>query len=109
VGLHRAPDHHRAERHPPGLVHRARHRCGPAVRTGDDLTERAVASYIAKYVSKPEVAGVTVDRPIRDHATIAVLPVTEHTHTMIRTCWNLGGQGIADDLRTAREVGGDAS
>ncbi|MFC4067378.1 replication initiator [Actinoplanes subglobosus] len=60
-------------------------------RTGDDLTERAVASYIAKYVSKPEVTGVTVDRPIRDRATIAILPVTEHTRTMIRTCWNLGG------------------
>lgn len=61
-------------------------------RTGDDLTERAVASYIAKYVSKPEVAGITVDRPIRDLATIAVLPITEHARTMIRTCWTLGGQ-----------------
>ncbi|MEU4424835.1 replication initiator [Actinoplanes sp. NPDC024001] len=60
--------------------------------TGDDLTERAVGSYIAKYVSKPEVTGVTVDRPVRDLATIAILPVTEHTRTMIRTCWILGGR-----------------
>jgi hypothetical protein len=59
-------------------------------RTGDDLTERAVASYIAKYVSKPELAGVTVARPVHDLATIAVLPVTEHTRTLIRTCWKLG-------------------
>jgi hypothetical protein len=55
-------------------------------RTGDDLTERAVASYIAKYVTKSEVAGVTVARPVKDLATIAVLPVTEHTRTMIRLC-----------------------
>ncbi|MBW6433077.1 replication initiation protein [Actinoplanes hulinensis] len=67
-------------------------------RTGDDLTERAVASYIAKYVSKPEVTGVTVDRPIRDLATIAVLPVTEHTRTMIRTCWALGFRRWAHQL-----------
>jgi hypothetical protein len=58
-------------------------------RTGDDLTERAVASYIAKYVTKPEVAGVTVDRPIRDLATIAVLPITEHARALIGTCWTL--------------------
>jgi hypothetical protein len=45
-------------------------------RTGDDLTERAVASYIAKYVTKPVVAGVTVDGPIHDLATNAVLPNT---------------------------------
>ena len=61
-------------------------------RIGDDLTERAVASYIAKYVTKPEVTGVTVDRPIRDLATIAVLPITEHARTLIRVCWILGGQ-----------------
>ena len=59
-------------------------------RTGDELTEQAVASYIAKYVSKPELTGVTVARPVRDLATIAVLPVTEHTRTLIRTCWKLG-------------------
>ncbi|MEV0897919.1 replication initiator [Actinoplanes sp. NPDC049802] len=67
-------------------------------RTGDDLTERAVASYIAKYVSKPEVTGVTVDRPIRDLATIAILPVTGHTRTMIRTCWALGLRRWAHQL-----------
>ncbi|MFY1595097.1 replication initiator [Micromonospora sp. WMMD737] len=55
----------------------------------DDLTERAVASYIAKYVTKPDVAGITVDRPIRDAITISVLPVTDHARTLIRTCWNL--------------------
>ncbi|WP_328343663.1 replication initiator [Micromonospora sp. NBC_00421] len=57
---------------------------------GDDLTERAVASYIAKYVTKPDVAGITVDRPIRDAITISVLPLTEHARTLIRTCWSLG-------------------
>lgn len=57
---------------------------------GDDLTERAVASYIAKYVTKPDVAGITVDRPIRDAITISVLPLTEHARTLIRNCWRLG-------------------
>jgi replication initiator protein RepSA len=50
-------------------------------RDGDDLTERAVASYIAKYVTKPEVAGLTVDGPIHDPATIDALGVTEHART----------------------------
>ncbi|MBM0276398.1 replication initiator [Micromonospora tarensis] len=58
----------------------------------DDLTERAVASYIAKYVTKPDVAGITVDRPIRDAITISVLPVTDHARILIRTCWTLGGR-----------------
>ncbi|MFI7332842.1 replication initiator [Micromonospora aurantiaca (nom. illeg.)] len=68
----------------------------------DDLTERAVASYIAKYVTKPDVAGITVDRPIRDAITISVLPVTEHARTLIRTCWTLGGRAEYKALNLRR-------
>ncbi|MEU7846653.1 replication initiator [Micromonospora parva] len=64
----------------------------PGNGSDDDLNERAVASYIAKYVTKPDVAGITVDRPIRDAITISVLPVTDHARTLIRTCWTLGGR-----------------
>jgi hypothetical protein len=57
---------------------------------GDQLRERAVASYIAKYVTKSELPGVTVDRPIKTRAVIEILPVTEHVRELIRTCWRLG-------------------
>ncbi|TWJ26337.1 replication initiator [Micromonospora endolithica] len=68
----------------------------------DDLTERAVASYIAKYVTKPDVAGITVDRPIRDAITISVLPVTDHARTLIRTCWTLGSRSEYKALNLRR-------
>ncbi|MEV7629395.1 replication initiator [Actinoplanes sp. NPDC089786] len=67
-------------------------------RAGEELTERAVASYIAKYVTKPEVSGVTVDRPIRDLTTVQVLPVTEHSRKLIHTCWVLGLRRWAHQL-----------
>ncbi|GID26994.1 replication initiator [Paractinoplanes brasiliensis] len=71
-------------------------------RTGDDLTEQAVAGYIAKYVSKPEVTGVTVNQPIHDLATIAVLPVTDHARTLIRTCWTLATQPEHREIKLRR-------
>lgn len=55
-----------------------------------DLSERAVASYIAKYVTKGHLPGVTVDHRIRHPSAIADLNVTDHTRTLIRTCWRLG-------------------
>ncbi|MFF5296705.1 replication initiator [Paractinoplanes globisporus] len=59
-------------------------------RAGDDLTERAVASYIAKYVTKPELAGITLDRPLPNLAKLAQLPLTDHARTLILTCWAVG-------------------
>jgi hypothetical protein len=58
--------------------------------TDTDLTERAVASYIAKYVTKGHLPGVTVDSRIRHASAIEALNVTDHTRTLIRTCWRLG-------------------
>jgi hypothetical protein len=55
-----------------------------------DLSERAVASYIAKYVTKGHQPGVTVDHRIRHASAIETLNVTDHTRTLIRTCWRLG-------------------
>jgi len=55
-----------------------------------DLTERAVASYIAKYVTKGYLPGVTVDSRIRHASAIETLNVTDHVRTLIRTCWRLG-------------------
>jgi hypothetical protein len=55
-----------------------------------ELTERAVASYIAKYVTKGHLPGVTVDSRIRHASAIDALNVTDHVRTLIRTCWRLG-------------------
>jgi hypothetical protein len=67
-----------------------------AVLTGDgesgDLTEQAVAAYIAKYATKSAEVSGTVDRPIRSAGEIATLRLPEHVRAMISTAWELGGR-----------------
>ena len=87
---------------------------------GDDepLTDQRVAAYVAKYATKSAETSGTVDRSLHcapcngrgrvatpaglstqcDHCqgtgqaeTIRHLAVADHTRTMIRTCWDLGG------------------
>ncbi|MEV5414118.1 replication initiator [Thermopolyspora sp. NPDC052614] len=84
----------------------------------EGLSERAVASYIAKYASKGAEASGTVQHRISCAACkgrgvhaeslaacsrcrgtglkpglhLEELPVTEHARRMIRTCWELGGR-----------------
>ncbi|MFI7034895.1 replication initiator [Microbispora rosea] len=89
----------------------------------EGLSERAVASYIAKYATKAAEASGTVDQRLacpacggrgRDRfATcrrcqgtglkpglhLDALPVTEHARRMIRECWDLGGRPEFADLR----------
>jgi hypothetical protein len=92
----------------------------PIVSLGTDheLTEEAVAGYIAKYATKSAECTGTVDRPLyccachgtgqieTRHATIDcadcvgtgstadldALPVSDHARRMIQTCWRLGRQ-----------------
>jgi hypothetical protein len=60
---------------------------------GQELTERAVAAYIAKYATKgAETATGTLDRPIRFLAELAQAGITEHARRMIRTAWVLGAK-----------------
>ncbi|MBF9073178.1 replication initiation protein [Streptacidiphilus sp. NEAU-YB345] len=67
---------------------------------GTDLTERAVASYIAKYATKgAETATGTLDRPVKLLAELAHLDITEHARRMIRTCWELGARPDLAELR----------
>ena len=67
---------------------------------GQDLTERAVAAYIAKYATKgAETATGTLDRPIRLIAELAQLDITEHARRLIRTAWTLGARKELEDLR----------
>ncbi|MBQ1092203.1 replication initiator [Streptomyces sp. B93] len=67
---------------------------------GQDLTERAVAAYIAKYATKgAETATGTLDRPIRFLAELAGAQLTDHARRMIRTAWTLGARPELADLR----------
>ncbi|MFJ8152526.1 replication initiator [Streptomyces sp. NPDC094468] len=67
---------------------------------GQELTERAVAAYIAKYATKgAETATGTLDRPIRFLAELAQARITEHARRMIRTAWTLGARPELADLR----------
>ncbi|MGW4147509.1 replication initiator [Streptomyces albogriseolus] len=65
-----------------------------------DLTERAVAAYVAKYATKgAETATGTLDRPIRCLAELAQARITDHARRMIRTAWTLGARPELADLR----------
>ncbi|MEU9850707.1 replication initiator [Streptomyces sp. NPDC047985] len=67
---------------------------------GQELTERAVAAYIAKYATKgAETATGTLDRPIRFLAELAQARITDHARRMIRTAWALGARPELADLR----------
>ncbi|MEU2307015.1 replication initiator [Streptomyces misionensis] len=67
---------------------------------GQELTERAVASYIAKYATKgAETATGTLDRPLRFLAELTQARITEHARRMIRTAWALGARPELADLR----------
>ena len=67
---------------------------------GQELTERAVAAYIAKYATKgAETATGTLDRPIRFLAELAQARITDHARRMIRTAWTLGVRKDLEHLR----------
>lgn len=65
-----------------------------------ELTDRAVAAYIAKYATKgAETATGTLDRPIKFLAEIAHLSMNDHARELIRTAWRLGARRDLEDLR----------
>ncbi|MDT9699790.1 replication initiator [Streptomyces sp. P17] len=67
---------------------------------GQNLTERAVAAYIAKYATKgAEAATGTLDRPIRLLAELAHARISDHARRMIRTAWTLGARKELEHLR----------
>jgi hypothetical protein len=74
----------------------------------DEVTARAVASYLAKYVSKGHLPGVTIDSRIRHPAEIEGLVVTDHVRALVRTCWRLGDLAEFEELglrRWAHQLG----
>ncbi len=67
---------------------------------GQELTERAVAAYIAKYATKgAETATGTLDRPLKFLAELAQLDISDHARRMVRTAWTLGARKELADLR----------
>ena len=67
---------------------------------GQELTERAVAAYIAKYATKgAETAIGALDRPIRLIAELGHLDISEHARRLIRTAWALGARPELEYLR----------
>ncbi|MEU4874714.1 replication initiator [Streptomyces sp. NPDC021608] len=67
---------------------------------GQELTERAVAAYIAKYATKgAETATGALDRPLKFAAELAQLDISDHARRLIRTAWTLGARKDLEHLR----------
>ncbi|MFI0092016.1 replication initiator [Streptomyces bobili] len=67
---------------------------------GQELTERAVAAYIAKYATKgAETATGALDRPLKFAAELAQLDISDHARRLVRTAWFLGARKDLEHLR----------
>ncbi|WP_431894217.1 replication initiator [Nonomuraea sp. bgisy101] len=64
-----------------------------------DLTEQAVAAYIAKYATKAAECVGTLDRRINPLDDLAALPLREHARRLFAECLTLGA---LDDLANLR-------
>ncbi|WP_031026103.1 replication initiator protein RepSA [Streptomyces albus] len=60
-----------------------------AFGNGEDLTEQAVASYVAKYATKAAETTGTVDRRIGNKEALSLLDIPEHTARLIAACLDL--------------------
>ncbi|MEW2573849.1 replication initiator protein RepSA [Streptomyces sp. NPDC047070] len=56
---------------------------------GVELTDQAVASYVAKYATKAAETTETVDRRIGELSELDRLPLPAHTRRLIEACWTL--------------------
>ncbi|GAA2156440.1 replication initiator [Actinomadura napierensis] len=71
------------------------------ITTSGDLTDNAVAGYIAKYATKAAECVGTLDRRIRATDDLADLPVTAHARRLIAECLRLGALDEYAGLRLA--------
>lgn len=72
----------------------------PITSTGE-LTDQAVAGYIAKYATKAAECVGTLDRRIRPTDHLTDLPVTTHARRLIAECLRLGAFSDLAELRLA--------
>jgi len=72
-----------------------------AITGGDpaDLSEEAVANYLAKYATKATEAFAGLDRRIRRETDLDHLKVGAHLARLVRTCWELGAHPALARLR----------
>ncbi|WP_435874910.1 replication initiator [Nonomuraea wenchangensis] len=64
-----------------------------------DLTEQAVAAYIAKYATKAAECVGTLDRRIQPLDNLDALPIRDHARRLIAACMRLGEDADLADLR----------
>ncbi|MEU8394066.1 replication initiator [Nonomuraea sp. NPDC048892] len=64
-----------------------------------DLTEQAVAAYIAKYATKAAECVGTLDRRIQPLDNLGALPIREHARHLIAACMRLGEHPDLAELR----------
>ncbi|MFI6176397.1 replication initiator [Nonomuraea sp. NPDC051191] len=64
-----------------------------------DLTEQAVAAYIAKYATKAAECVGTLDRRIQPLDNLDALPIRDHARRLITSCMRLGSDADLADLR----------
>lgn len=64
-----------------------------------DLTEQAVAAYIAKYATKAAECVGTLDRRVQPLDDLDALPVRDHARRLIAACMRLGSDVALADLR----------
>ncbi|MFF0310568.1 replication initiator [Streptosporangium sp. NPDC004379] len=64
-----------------------------------DLTDQAVAGYIAKYATKAAECVGTLDRRINPLDDLAALPLRQHARRLITECFRLGTLDELADLR----------
>ncbi|GII94704.1 hypothetical protein Ssi02_49350 [Sinosporangium siamense] len=69
------------------------------IAMGGDLTEQAVAGYIAKYATKAAECTGTLDRRINPLDDLDALPLREHARRLIAACLRLGALEELADLR----------
>jgi len=66
----------------------------------DGLSDAAVAAYVAKYVTKGDIAGLVLPHRLRSERQIDATPgLTEHARQLMRTAFELGGLEPYEDLR----------
>ncbi|WP_075016132.1 replication initiator [Actinacidiphila rubida] len=68
--------------------------------TSDELSDDAVAAYVAKYVTKGAAeSGAGLDYSVKGPADIGAAVVSQHVRALMATCWRLGGLPELDSLR----------
>jgi hypothetical protein len=75
----------------------------------DGLSDTAVAAYIAKYVTKGDIAGLVLPNRLRSEGQIDTTPgLSDHARRLMHTAWALGGVKQLEDLKLrtwAHQVG----